>query len=271
MKREISVQLYSVREQVAADCAGTLEALAAMGFGNVEPAGFPGTTAEGMARVLRDLGLKAPSCHSRLPVGAERNRVLDEAQLLGVRYLFTGCPPRFREDFASADSIRALTELYIEAAENAAPLGISIGYHNHDWDLAVVDGQPGYKHFLAHTPDTILWEADLFWVARAGLDPAAFVKEIGPRGKVLHFKDGHAAEQAAFTEAETEDGRIMVSKSSPFLPAGTGDVDLCAASEAADWASLAVVELDSYVGDMMEAVRKSYEYLTSRGIAAGRR
>ena len=167
------------------------------------------------------------------------------------------------------DALKAMIDLYCEAAENAAEHGIQVGYHNHDWDLAEIDGQRGYKYFLAHTPETVLWEADLFWVARAGLDPAEFVKEIGPRGTCLHFKDGAVEMSAEFTEAETEDGKIMVSDASPFLPAGAGQVDLVAAAKAAEHMAYAVVELDSYVGDMMQAVQQSYTYLTTQGMARG--
>jgi sugar phosphate isomerase/epimerase len=125
--------------------------------------------------------------------------------------------------------------------------------------------------FLENTPESVLWEADIFWVARAGLDPSAFVQEIGPRGKFLHFKDGVVGGGEAFREMETEDGKIMVSDASPFLPAGRGQVDLLAASKAAVHADYIVVELDSYVGDMMEAVAESYRYLTGNGIATGRK
>ena len=271
MGPEISVQLYSVREQAAADYEGTIRAIAEMGFTNVEPAGFPGTTAREAAKVFGDLGLQAPSCHGALPVGDDKNRVIEEALLLGHQYVITGCPPNFKENYASADTIRAMVDLYCEAAENAASHGLQVGYHNHDWDLVEVDGKPGYRYFLEGTPETVLWEADLFWVARAGLDPAAFVKEIGSRGKCLHFKDGIVTAAGEFTEAETEDGKIMVSDSTPFLPAGAGQVELVAASNAAEHVEYAVVELDSYEGDMMQAVQESYTYLTSKGIAKGNR
>ena len=102
-----------------------------------------------------------------------------------------------------------------------------------------------------------------------GRDPVEFIKEIGVRGQVLHFKDGVIRLDDTFVEAETEDGKIMVSDTSPFLPAGTGQVDLKAASEAADHAEYIVVELDSYEGDMMKAVQESYTYLTQSGIASG--
>lgn len=267
---EITVQLYSVREQAEADYEGTLRAIAAMGFGNVEPAGYPGTTPEKATKLFKELGLKAPSCHGPLPVGEKESAVIETALLMGHRYLFTGVPPGFRQSVASADAVKATAELYCQAAEACARHGLQVGYHNHDWDLAEVDGRPAYQLFLENTPDTVLYEADVFWVAKAGLDPAAFLQEIGPRGRVLHFKDGILRTDDRFTEAETSSGKIMVSDAKPFRPAGQGQVDLAAAAKAALHAELVAVELDSYDGDMMQAVEQSYRYLTSTGIARGK-
>jgi sugar phosphate isomerase/epimerase len=269
MTPEITVQLYSVREQAAADYEGTIRAIAAMGFGCVEPAGFPGSSPEQAAKLFKELGLKAPSCHAALPIGDNKSSVIETALLFGHKYIITGCPPKFKENFVSVDSIKATAELYCEAAANAAEHGLQVGYHNHDWDLIDVEGRPGYQVFLENTPETVLWEADIFWVARAGRNPVDFIQEIGVRGKALHFKDGAVSADGSFKEAETEDGKIMVSDSSPFLPAGTGQVDLIAASKVATHAEYIAVELDSYTGDMMEAVQESYTYLTSNGIARG--
>ena len=271
MVPHISIQLYSVREQAAADYEGTIRAIADMGFAYVEPAGYPGTTPAEAAKLFNALDLKAVSCHGALPVGDDKNRVIEEAQMLGHKYLITGCPPKFKESYESLDRLKAMIELYNEADANAAPHGLQVGYHNHDWDLVEIDGKRGYRYFLEGTPDTVLWEADLFWVARAGLSPVEFVKEIGPRGICLHFKDGIVSADGDFTEAETEDGKIMVSDSKPFLPAGSGQVDLAAAAEAAVHTQYGVVELDSYEGDMMKAVQESYTYLTTHGIAQGRK
>ena len=269
MLPEITVQLFSVREQAAADYESTIRAIANMGFKNVEPAGFPGSTVEKSAKLFKELNIKTPSCHSVLPLGDDKNRVIDEALTLGIKYIITGCPANFRENYKNADAIKAMAAQYCEAAEIAAEHGMQVGYHNHDWDLIDVDGKPGYKYFLENTPETILWEADLFWVARAGLDPADFIKEIGPRGKLLHFKDGIVNSDAKFTEAETEDGKIMISDSAPFLPAGAGQVDLISAGKVADYTEYIAVELDRYEGDMMNAVQESYTYLTTNKIAKG--
>ncbi len=269
MTPEITVQLYSVRENASQDYEGTIRAIADMGFGCVEPAGYPGSSPEAASKLFAELGLKAPSCHGALPLGDDKNRVIEEAQMMGHKAVITGCPPDFKENYTSADKVKAMSDLYCEAAENAAPHGFQIGYHNHDWDLVDVDGTPGYQIFLERTPETVLWEADLFWVARAGLNPVDFIQEIGARGTFLHFKDGMVKEDATFVEAETEDGKIMVSTSKPFMPAGSGQVDLLAASKVASHTQYVAVELDSYEGDMMTAVNQSYDYLTGQGIATG--
>jgi sugar phosphate isomerase/epimerase len=235
----------------------------------VEPAGYPGSTPAQAAALFAELGLRAPSCHGKLPIGDDKNRIIEEAGLMGHEAVITGCPPEFKEHYTSAEKVRAMADLYCEAAENAAPHGFQVGYHNHDWDLVQIGGEFGYRLFLERTPRSVLFEADLFWVARAGLNPVEFVREIGPRGKFLHFKDGRVAQGGAFQEAETEDGKIMVSDAKPFLPAGAGQVDLKAVSAVADHCEYAAVELDSYEGDMMEAVHQSYLWLTQNGIAAG--
>jgi sugar phosphate isomerase/epimerase len=269
MTPQITVQLYSVRDLAQQDYAGTIRVIAETGFGCVEPAGYPGFSAKQAAELFKELGLKAPTAHIGLAIGGNKNAVIEEALTMGHKYLITGCPPKFREHYTSLDNVKAMAELYCEAAANLAPHGLQVGYHNHDWDLIEIDGRRAYQVFLENTPDNVLYEADIFWVSQAGLDPAAFIKEIGARGKALHFKDGIVSNQATFKEAETDSGKVMVSDSIPFRAAGTGQVDLIAASKAVTHAEYIAVELDNFEGDMMQAVKDSYTYLTSNNIAQG--
>ncbi|HBR94712.1 sugar phosphate isomerase/epimerase [Coraliomargarita sp. SDUM461003] len=269
MPPQITVQLYSVRDQASADYEGTLRRIADMGFGCVEPAGYPGYTAEKAAKLFQELGLQAPTAHIALAVGDQKNEIIEQALMMGHKYLITGCPPGFQEACDSLDSIKATADLYCEAAENLAAHGLQVGYHNHDWDLGLIGSQRKHQLFLERTPESVLYEADIFWVARAGLDPAAFIKEIGARGKALHFKDGIINSQESFKAAKTESGDVMVSDSIPFRAAGTGQVDLLAAYQAVQHAEYIGVELDAFEGDMLQAIQQSYEYLTSNKIAQG--
>ncbi len=269
MKPQITIQLYTVRELAGKDYDKTLRAIAAMGFGCVEPARYPGSTPEKALKLFQELGLKAPSAHIGLPVGEDKNSIIEEALMMGHRYLITGCPPGFKENYTSADRMKAMADLYCEAAQNVAPHGLQIGYHNHDWDLVEVEGIRAHEFFLNNTPETVLYEADTFWVARAGLDPDAFIRQLGPRGKVLHFKDGIVSGDVSFRAEKTNSGDVMVSDSIPFREAGVGQVDLIAASRAAQHAEYIAVELDSYDGDILQAIKDSYDYLTRNNIAVG--
>lgn len=251
---QITLQLYSLREALEADFEGSLRQIAAIGFPCVETAGYHGRKPSEVAKLLAELGMTAPTAHCSLPIGDAADEVIETALELGHRYLITGGPPGWQDHFTTTDQVKAIAELYCIAADNAAKHGLQVGYHNHDWDLAEFEGQPAYHTFLAHTPESVLWEADLFWIARAGIDPVGFLQEIGSRGKALHFKDGHI-----------EDRNIKP----PFLTAGSGDVDLLAAARAANHAEYIAVELDEYDGDMMTAVKESYAYLTENQIAEG--
>ena len=60
----LSVQLYSIRDAVAADLPGALARLAAIGFTRVEP--FDLSDPERLRDALAGAGLTAPSAHARL-------------------------------------------------------------------------------------------------------------------------------------------------------------------------------------------------------------
>jgi len=126
MTPQITVQLYSVRDLVKNDYAGTIRAIAETGFGNVEPAGYPGSTAKDAAKLFRELGLKAPSAHVGLPIGDAKNAIIEEALLMGHQYLITGCPPKFKEHYTSLDRVKALADLYVQATENLKPYGLQV-------------------------------------------------------------------------------------------------------------------------------------------------
>jgi sugar phosphate isomerase/epimerase len=261
MAPKITVQLYSVRDYADKSYADTISQIADIGFKNVEPAGYAGLTTKEASKILKEYGIKAPSCHGPLPVGDNKNKILDDFLTMEHKYVFTGCPPNFNKNFTTIDGIKKTAELYCEAAEFLKPHGIQIGYHNHDWDLIDIEGIPAYKTFLDNTPDSILYEADLFWVACAGIDEVSFVKEIGTRAKILHFKDG------IFKQYQTQKGEFAPADCITFLPAGSGNINLKGVAEIYNQTEYVAVEIDSFDGDMMQAIKDSYTWLIKNNIA----
>src|SRR5690242_14960423 len=64
--RPIGLQLYTVRDVAAKDLTGTLAKLQAIGYREVETAGFYGKSGKEMRKVLADHGMTAPSAYSSM-------------------------------------------------------------------------------------------------------------------------------------------------------------------------------------------------------------
>lgn len=250
MVSPIGLQLYSVREYAQAHgFEDAVRKVAAMGYIGMEPAGFPGTTAEAAGKLFKELGLVAPSAHTGLPLGDTKNEVLDAMRAIGCPRIITGKGPA---DFETMDKIKATCDLFNQASQAAQENGMTFGIHNHWWEYLQVEGRYVYQVMLELLDPAIFFELDTYWIKTAGVDPAQVAREMGARAPFLHIKDGPCV------------------KSEPMTAVGDGVVDvpaIVAAGEGhTEWL---VVELDRCATDMMEAVAKSYTYLVRSGLARG--
>ncbi|MBV7328085.1 sugar phosphate isomerase/epimerase [Chloroflexi bacterium TSY] len=252
MPAPIGLQLYTVRDAMNADFNDTVTKIAEMGYVGVETAGFPGTTPQNAAKLFADLGLEVSSAHSALPVGEQKNQVLDTMAALNCTRLI--CPALMREKFDSADGVREVCDVLNEAAEVCKENGLSLGYHNHYWEFTDFGDENASQVMFQNLDSSIFFELDTYWAQTAGHDPISVIKHLSTRVPFLHIKDGPA----------TIEGDMVA--------AGSGVVDIPAIVEAGkehiDWL---VIELDRCATDMMEAVKKSYDYLVGEGLARGNR
>jgi sugar phosphate isomerase/epimerase len=247
MKPSIGLQLYSVREQLSKDFEGTIRKIAEFGYAVAEPAGFPGSTPQKAAALFKELGLKSLSCHGQLPVGDKVAEVTDMMKAIGAKYLISGKGP---DDFKTMDKIKAVADLFNEAAANASKNGFKIGYHNHDWELPDVDGKPGLLHLKDLLSKDIVFEVDTFWVTTGGKKALDILKELKGRTPVIHIKDGTCSRNPL-----------------KFMAAGTGKMDFPPILKATQDIEAYIVELDSCETDMLEAVKASFDYLAKSGFA----
>ncbi|MEZ4671509.1 MAG: sugar phosphate isomerase/epimerase [Anaerolineae bacterium] len=235
---------------MANDFEGVIRKVAAIGYAGVETAGFTGTTVNAAAALFADLGLQVSSMHSPLPLGEDKNQVLDSAGILQCQHLVCAYFPP--EKFASKDGIIEVCDKLNEANEIARQNNLTLHYHNHWWEFRQqVDGRPAYKTMLEHLAPTVHFEVDTYWVKTGGHDPAAIVRELGQRVSLLHIKDGSADE------------------SQPMVAVGEGIMDWTSiiSASSAEWL---IVELDRCATEMLEAVSKSYTYLVNKGYAHGK-
>lgn len=250
MTQPIALQLYTVRDLLNKDFEGVVHKVAKIGYGGVETAGFPAsTTPEKAARLFDRSGLEVTSAHTPLPLGEDKNRVLDAAVALGCRRIVSGhLAP---EEYADIDKIKRACGRLNEANAVAIENGLEFGVHNHWWEFQPVEEQFPYQVWLEYLDPAIFFELDIYWIQSAGLDPVEIIKAFGKRAPLLHIKDGPSPSDT----------------SAPMTAVGDGVLDypdfLEAASVSAEWL---IVELDRCATDMMTAVEKSYHYLSKIAI-----
>ncbi|MEO8606521.1 MAG: sugar phosphate isomerase/epimerase [Chloroflexota bacterium] len=254
MALPIAIQLYTVRDAMAADFVGTIQKIADFGYAGVEGAGvvYQHTPPKEAAKLFKDLGLTVMGAHETLPLGDDKNAVLDRMGIMETKKLI--CPWRPPEKFKSVDSIKAICEELNAADVVARENGLSLLYHNHWFEYETLDGKPVNQIMQENLAPTVGLEIDTYWVKVGGQNPAQVVKDAGSRAPLLHIKDGPASSIEANMVA-VGDG---VMDWDAIIGAGQGSTE---------WL---IVELDRCSTDMLEAVGKSYTYLTGKGFARGR-
>lgn len=249
--KPISVQLYALREESQNDFDKVLEEVAAIGYSGVEPFALFGKSPVEFKAQVEDLGMKVSSSHFPWANRAELNQIVDVVQGLGLTRAAAGFGA---DDVKDAVSLKRTVDTINSLCEDLQPHGISVFLHNHYWEFEPVDGELPYHTFHAQCP-SVEFEVDTYWAANFGAcDPAAEVANVKDRAPLLHIKDG-----------PNERGKAHVA-------VGDGVLNIADIVNAADPAVLewVIVELDSCDTDMLEAVRKSYAYLTNEGLASGR-
>lgn len=238
----VSVQLYSVREQIAEDLEGTLERLASLGFTNVEPYGAFVVGSDLYAAALASTGLSAPSAHAGVLGLSDPSPAFEAAAAIGVRTVID--PAHRTDDWESVDGIARIAERMNAAAERAREYGLVFGYHNHWWELeARPNGTPALEQLAARLDDSVVLEVDTYWVEVGGVDAPDLLGRLGDRVRFLHVKDGDKSRD--------------VKKQ---LPAGAGAMDVPAVLAAAP-SAMRVLEFDDYEGDTIDGLAASLAYL----------
>ena len=191
----IGVQLYTLRALLPRDFDGTLAALRAIGYREVEFAGYHGRTPKQVRATLDRVGLTAPAAH--VPFEAlrdEPNQVLDEAEMVGHRYLVVAWLGE--ADRQSVPALVRTAAAFNRIGERAAARGLRFAYHNHDFEFVRVGGRIPFDLLLDDTDrQFVSFEMDLFWVAKGGADPLAYFERHPGRFPLVHVKDMAAGQR----------------------------------------------------------------------------
>jgi sugar phosphate isomerase/epimerase len=135
----IAVQLYSLRTEAARDLRSLLETVGRIGYLGVELAGLHGNVPRDVRSWLADLDLIAVSAHAALLDGADAAaRTLDELVEVGLDTVVVPWAPPDR--FQSLEGVASVAAQLDDVQRLTAARGMSLGYHNHHFELASTIG-----------------------------------------------------------------------------------------------------------------------------------
>ncbi|MHA7208447.1 sugar phosphate isomerase/epimerase family protein [Arthrobacter sp. MDT1-65] len=236
-----SLQLYTLRTALGEDLPGTIKRVAALGYTAVEPYNFV-ATADELAAALSESGLTAPSGHAPL-LRADQDEIFEAARKLGIGTVID--PHVERSRWTSDEDIRATADALNAAARKGAGYGITVGYHNHEFELEErIGGTSALEVLAGHLDPEVVLEVDTYWAAVGGEDPVELLRRLGDRVRFVHIKDGPL----------TRDDKEQVA-------VGSGRMRVWDVLDAVPGLEAAVVELDDFEGDIFTAVADSLAYL----------
>ena len=248
----IGVQLYTLRDKIEDanfGMAKTLREVAASGYEGVEFGGSYGEMdAASLKPLLDELNLKTFSLHTGIDALQNTfDRVVEDALLLDARFLAVAYSG---EEYRSREGAITLGKTLNELGAKLNSSGIQLLYHNHDFEFARFDDEYMLDIVYANSDEKLVkLEVDTFWVNRAGVDPASYIRQYSGRVPLVHLKDA------------SESGDVI------FAPVGAGTMkwdEVFAAAEAGGTVAY-IVEQDQTVGDSLEAVRISIGNLKKMG------
>ena len=266
----IAIQLYTVRDAAEADFEGTLRGIKAMGYEGVEFAGLYGNSPAKIKALCEEIGLKPISAHvPYYDMIADPKGILSDYAEIGCEYV--AIPYLTEECRPGTDGFAKVVENAAMLGKLAKELGMTLLYHNHDFEFEKIDGKYALEVLYDTVPADILQtELDTCWVRVGGEDPAPYVRKYAGRAPIVHLKDYVGAKSADMYELigiekkpTTETGAFE------FRPVGSGVQDFPAILAAAEdaGASWVVVEQDKATMGLtpIESIEKSRAYLKSIG------
>src|SRR5262245_20927967 len=184
------LQLYTVRDLVSADLDGTLRSVAEIGYQEVELPGFADARVHVIEERLKHYKLNVPSIHASYGrLRGDLEAVLEEAHALGAAFLV--CPWIDLDDRRTADDWKGVCQTLSKIGRAVRSHGLTLAYHNHDFEFVpFAAGAAPFDLMMRETdPGDVKVELDVYWAAKAGVDPVRCLKENEGRILLVHLKD----------------------------------------------------------------------------------
>jgi sugar phosphate isomerase/epimerase len=262
----IGLQLYSVREMMAKDYEGTLKQIGALGYQEVETAGYFDHSSEQVKSAMSAAGLKCVSAHyPYASLNKDFDKIVAFNKEIGVQYIICAFPgikdPSRLKDQSYRTQITSFTledyrwnaDQFNKFGEKLKAAGMKFGYHNHTMEFAKQDGVVPFDEMVRLTdPALVTFEMDCGWVIVGGANPVDYLHRYPSRISMLHVKDFKHIEKPASTLEPP-----------PAAELGRGTLDYRPVFEAAKKANIKhyFVEQEEFNLPPMESLKIDADYM----------
>lgn len=253
-KKEIYLQLYSVRDDIKGDYAGTVAKMAEIGYTGVETAGygdgkFYDLSPADFKKSIEDVGMEVLSSHTARALAdsvagtnweetwAWWDTAIQAHKEAGMKYIVTPWMPTPK----TLADLKAYCDYYNQIGEKCNAAGLRFGYHNHNFEFQEIEGELMYDYMIQNTdPAKVFFQMDVYWVVKGNKNPVDYFNNYPGRFELLHIKD--ELELGKSGEVDFENIYTNVDKSG---------------------AKYMIVEVERYTGTPYDGVKESYDFLNN--------
>ena len=185
----VGLQLYTVRDLMKDDFDGTIAKVAAIGYKEVEFAGYFGRTGQQVRAACDKNGLEPISTHVQYDELDDKfPSVIETSKTIGLKYIV--CPWIPEDLRKSPDIWKQAAAKFNHCGEQSKKAGLQFAYHNHWFEFLPVDGKLPYDALLKECDGNLVkMEMDLCWITAAGGDPLKYFNLYSGRFPLVHVKD----------------------------------------------------------------------------------
>lgn len=241
----IGLQLWSVRDDMKDDPAGTLKQISKIGYNNIEPYGFDGQFfgigAAEFRKMCEELGMRLTSTHTCITI-ENADEFIEAAKVAGLEYMVLPSP--CGRSLETEEDCKVFSGEMNLIGEKCTAAGIKLGYHNHDSEFKQVGEKMLFDYLLENTdPGLVFFQTDFYFFAKMGLSPLPYFENHPGRFELWHIKD------------------IDDSNNTTYL--GNGSIDFKEIFKNADKAGMKYyyVEQGHYVNSPLEDIQHSFKFL----------
>lgn len=257
----IGIQLYTLRNQLAADQAKTIKAVADAGYKQVELMDV--ASAPSVVPLAKDNGMTSSSAFFNWEILGNANppkaagsveQCIELATKHGLKYLVFGYIGKGHRE--TADQIKAIAERSNKAGELCQKAGLQLCYHHHSFEFEKLStGKTGMDLFIeTFDPKLVSFEIDVFWCAIGGLDPIETLKRLKGRVSQVHLKDLEKGTPTIYDE-----GKVPASA---FKEVGAGTIDMKAVLTTAREIGVVQCHVEQdQSNDPVASINTSFKYL----------